>query len=171
MYGFTRRTSRGTVTDVRFLGRGRGQSGLVGLLVALVVLGVMAAVAFATLSGSGGDSPSQAGGLSAEVVPAARADVDAVSQSGQALRAGIAEESRNACLLDARTLSTAAQTYQAVRSSPPATVDDLVAAGLLSQPPSSGHVFTFESVDGKPTGRVLVDGADPATGCATAPAG
>jgi hypothetical protein len=151
-------------------GTGR-ESGLVGLLVALVVLGAMAAVAFAALGGSDGGSDGGApkpAGLAAEVVPAAKADVDAVAQSGQALRSGIADQAQNACVLDARTLATAAQTYQVARGGYPASVDDLVSAGMLSQAPSSGRTFTFESVGGEPTGRVLVDGVDADAGCAAA---
>ena len=124
-----------------------------GLLVVLAVLGAMAAVAFTALGGSDGE-------------PAARADLDAVAQSGQALRTGVADQASNACLVDARTLATAVAAYEASRGSHPASVDELVTAGLLAQAPSSpGYSVTLESAGGKSTGRVLVNGMEPAAGC------
>lgn len=148
-------------------GGGERESGLVGLLVVLAVLGAMAAVAFTALSGSDGEPAARPSGLATEVVPAARADLDAVEQSGDALRTGIADQASNACILDARTLATAAKTYQVTRGGHPTSVDDLVRAGLLGQAPSSsGHTFTFESVGGEATGRLLVNGVDADPGCA-----
>jgi hypothetical protein len=138
----------------------------VGLLVVLAVLGAMAAVAFTALGGSDGEPAARPSGLAAEVVPAARADLDAVAQSGQALRTGVADQASNACLVDARTLATAVAAYEASRGSHPASVDELVTAGLLAQAPSSpGYSVTLESAGGKSTGRVLVNGMEPAAGC------
>lgn len=139
---------------------------MVGLLIALVVLGAMAAVAFTALGGSEGEPTSKPSGLAAEVVPAAKADLDAVAQSGEALRTGITRQASNACTVDARTVATAVAAYEASRGSYPAGVDQLVTAGLLAQAPSSpGYAVTLESTGGTPTGRVLVNGMDPGAGC------
>lgn len=151
--------------------RGRGEGGLVGLLAAAAVVGLLAVLAVASLGGSGRDGAApDRPGLSAEVVPAAGADLDAVAGSGRALRSGVAAQSAAACAASARTLAAAAQAYQVARGSFPASPEDLVGAGLLAQvPPSPGRRFTLESSGGVPTGRVLVDGAPVEAGCAAPP--
>lgn len=143
--------------------RGRASSagaGLLGLLVLLVVLGALVAVALAALDGDDGGS----GGLGS-VAPGGPAPVaGAAGPGGPAGLAGAA--TRAACAEDVRTLESAMAADHATRGSYPATLEELRAHGFVSELPARpGVAFAPEVVDGRPTGRILVNGLPAAEGC------
>lgn len=144
--------------------RGRASSagaGLLGLVVLLVVLGALVAVALAALDGDDDGS----GGLGSVVAPGGPLPVGGpAGPGGPAGLAGAA--TRAACAEDVRTLESAMAADHATRGSFPATLEELRAHGFVSELPARpGVAFAPEVVDGRPTGRILVNGLPAAEGC------
>ena len=130
--------------------------GLVGLLVVLVILGAMAAVAMSSLGGD--DSP----------VPRRLSPPDTALPPGGRPVGGAGAASAEACRMDVATLERAMAISYARSGAHPTDLSQLVDQGMVSAlPDRAGYVFTAEVVDGRGTGRVLVNGRPGPQGCAT----
>lgn len=135
----------------------RGDEGmsLIGLLVVLVVLGAMAAVVASTLTGETG---------TLTLLEQASPELGAEAPARPAGLPGAA--SSVACRTDVATLETAMGTAQAIEGTYPASLSDLMARGFLSELPNRpGLLYAPEVIDGRATGRVLVNGLPAGDGC------
>jgi hypothetical protein len=65
----------------------------------------------------------------------------------------VGKASKDACLLDVRGVQQASDAYAATNGRPAASIDALVAAGILVAPPSTGHgyVIAYDPATGKVT--------------------
>ena len=145
--------------------RGRASSagaGLLGLVVLLVVLGALVAVVLAALDGEDDDGSGGPGTVAAPGGPPPVA-----GEAGPGGPAGLAgAATRAACAEDARTLESAMAADHATSGSYPTTLEELRARGWVSELPARpGVEFAPEVVDGRPTGRILVNGSPAAEGC------
>lgn len=160
-----RRYGSGTVAARLRSERG---STLVGLVMALVVLGGLAALVVPTLVG--GDAGPGGLGVGRGLVPT----VPGASPAGGRGPAVIDAASVAACRADVASLETSMATAQAVTGSYPASFAELAARGFVNEVPARpGFTFAPEMTAGSPTGRVTVNGRPAAEGCAASapPAG
>jgi hypothetical protein len=134
---------------------------LVGILLVLVILGGLATVAVTSLPSGGGllgRGSSAEPGTSTNVGPGSP-----IANRGQSLTAAA---SRAACQADARSIEDAVAEFRAANGAYPQTLNDIAAGRWLSQVPiDRDHHFSLETIGGRPTGRVLVDGRPWADGC------
>jgi hypothetical protein len=145
------------VMDERGGGRREAGTSLVGLLLVVAVLAGMATVVVASLGENDKVARTVAGvgptGPGEGVTPAGAGNLpDAASTA--------------ACQADVAVLESAMAAAHAVRGTYPVSLSELQTGGFLSeQPARPGVTFTPETVEGKATGRVLVDGLPAAEGC------
>ena len=145
----------------------RTESGvsLVGMLVVVVILGTLAALTVAALN-SDLLGTSDVSGLSPNADPGG-SGAGPGAAAGPRVAAGATTAS---CTANVRTLEQAAAAEHAADGAFPATVTELVTGHWLDEPPAlPGYELTMESVGGRPTGRILVNGLPAAQGCATPP--
>lgn len=130
---------------------------LVGLLLVVAILAGMAVLVVAAL----GDDPE---------VSSTIAGVGPVGPGGTATRIAGGnlpdEVAAAACRADVAVLESAMAAAHALRGAYPASLAELQTSGFLSEQPARPAVtFTLETVEGKATGGVLVNGLPPADGC------
>lgn len=151
---------------------GAAEEGMIGLLIAVVIIGVMATIAVVALQRAGDRAAPAAGlptpaGLPGGMVVGTEPGAGGATSSARGT-SGLVDAARTAeCVNDARTIATAVQAYQVTHGVWPATIQDLADAGLLATAPAMpGYAFSIDQAGG----QVLVNGAVPVAGCA-APAG
>jgi hypothetical protein len=145
-----------------FDGSEAGERGfsLVGTILVLVILGGMATVVVASLPSGGGLDP-VLGGSSAPPGASVSAGPPAPRPPSLIGSAAIA-----ACQADERSIEEAVAAMHASTGSYPATVAEMVSGHWLTQSPNlAGFRFSLETTDGRPTGRVLVNGSAGVGGC------
>lgn len=155
--------------------KGDGGLSLVSMLFTLVALGLMAAIAVKAVDGQESDRQGT-GALLQQLAEQSQtqADMSSGAQPSGAGPAGPAgpggmmgAASITACNANVDLVEKALGTMTATGQPLPATVEELVARGGLSEAPvMRGYTLTLENVDGAPTGKVLVNGKPGVEGCA-----
>jgi len=139
---------------------------LVGVLVVLVILsalGAMAAFAVSRVPTSphlSGLTPAEEAGL------ANKTPGSGPSQP----RSPVQAAAPAACMANVRLIEQAATAKFGIDGTFPATVTDLVSGRWLDEAPAlKGYDLTMATVDGRPTGKVLVNDLAAEQGCAAPP--
>lgn len=150
--------------------RRRPDSGLsiISLVFTLVILGLMAAIAVKIGDGSKKDSAETSGLLSQLGGAAGAADAIAgAAQAGAGGVGGLAGSAASAaCKANVAIVERALATLTTQGESLPANIDELVSRGVISEIPAvRGYTLSLEVVDGRPTGKVLVNSRPAAEGC------
>ena len=137
-------------------GSGEPGSSLVGVVLVVAILAGLAVVVVASLGSDG-----KVAGTVAGVGLTRPGDPNAPAAGGLPSAASVA-----ACMADVATLEAAMAAANALRGSYPGSLAELQSSGFLSeQPERVGLSFAPETVEGKATGRILVNGRSADEGC------
>ncbi|MEJ7764456.1 MAG: hypothetical protein WKF86_03075 [Acidimicrobiales bacterium] len=151
--------------------RQRG-AGLVSVVIVIMILGGLAGVAAYGMTRVAKDPLDASPG--AGLTPADRAllagKAPPEGSASLAPRRPTDGASTAACLANVRVIEEAASAKFAIDGSFPATLAELVSDRWLAEVPDlKGYELTMEAAEGRPNGKVLVNGLPSTEGCAAPP--
>lgn len=146
----------------------KGQDGasLLGVLVVVMILGALAGLAVLSITKLAYDPAATSTRLSG-LTPSGGLIDGGSSATATRPRSVANDASAAACQTNVRTIEAAAAAKRATDGSFPATIDELVAGRWLDEAPViRGYELTLQTLGGRPTGKVLVNGLPANEGCA-----